>query len=447
MSVVLFSLLIVNSSFTLAKVAEDQAQRLNQDLTPVGAERAGNADNSIPPWTGGITTLPKGYIEGDKYVNPFEDELPMFTINAKNREKYRDHLTTGQMALLKQYPDSYFMPVYPTHRTASYPKWIYKKLKDNALNATLEAHGNGVKGTIATSPFPIPHNGLEVVWNHILRFRGEQVSFRMAYATPTEEGSFQPVLINYEYFFAYSEPNATLASIKNTIFYLKTRVLSPAKLAGNLTLIHETLDKVLSPRKAWRYESGQRRLRRIPNLAYSTDLPNSSGLRTVDQKDMYNGAPNQYNWKLLGKKEIYIPYNDYKLDRASYHSTDLVLKNHMNQKPTRYELHRVWVVEGDLREGLRHVYHKRRLYLDEDSWQIVLAEDYDKDDKLWRVSEAHTINFYNVPTVWTTVEVTYDLKSGRYYIDGIDKEKPFNFHPHFKRREFTASAVRREARR
>jgi hypothetical protein len=269
----------------------------------------------------------------------------------------------------------------------------------------------------------------------------------MAYATPTEDGAFQPVLINYEYFFAYSEPKATLATIRNIIFYLKTRVLSPARLAGNLTLIHETLDKVLSPRKAWRYESGQRRLRRIPNLSYSTDLPNSSGLRTVDQKDMYNGAPNQYNWKLLGKKEIYIPYNDYKLDRASYNSADLVLKNHMNQKPTRYELHRVWVVEGDLREGLRHVYHKRRFYLDEDSWQIVLAEDYDKNDKLWRVSEAHTINFYDVPTIWTTVEITYDLKSERYYIDGVDKEKPFNFHPHFKRREFTTSAVRREARR
>lgn len=439
--------LSASSGLTMAKVDEEKAKRLKNDLTPLGAERYGNAEGTIPSWDGGITEIPENYEEGEFHPDPYAADAKLFTITKENMAKYADKLTEGQQALLTQYGPGYEIPVYPTHRSASYPERIYEKLYENALNAELLDNANGVKNTIATSPFPIPANGVEAIWNHILRFRGEQYEYRAAFATPTKDGSYTPILTNYGYYFAYAEPGVTLEEIDNKIFYLKTKIVSPAKLAGTLTLVHETLDQVRSPRKAWRYQAGERRLRRVPNLAYGTDLPTTASLRTVDQKDMYNGAPNQYSWELQGKKEIYVPYNAYKLNKASEEAEDVIRPKHINQDLTRYELHRVWVVEGILRQGLNHVYHKRRFYFDEDTWQIILAEDFNEEGELWRVSEAHTINNYQVPATWIAVELTYDLKAERYYIDGVDKAGPVDYNPNFKRREFTTSAARREAKR
>ncbi len=435
------------SGLSLAKVDEATAKRLKNDLTPMGAERFGNSEGTIPAWDGGIKAPLSDYREGEFHPDPYKDDKQLFSITKDNMKQYENNLTDGQKALITQYAPGYVIPVYPSHRSASYPDWIYEKLYENALSAELQENANGVRNTIATSPFPIPKNGVEAIWNHILRFRGEQAEFRTAFVTPTADGSYTPILTDYGYYFTYAEPGITLEEIDNKIFYLKTKVVSPAKLAGNLTLVHETLDQVRSPRKAWRYQAGERRLRRVPNLEYGTDLPNSASLRAVDQKDMYNGAPNQYEWTLQGKKEIYIPYNSYKLNAASTSAESLISPKHINQDTTRYELHRVWVVEGLLREGLQHVYHKRRFFFDEDTWQIVLAEDFDENGKLWRVSEAHTVNYYQVPVIWTALELTYDLKSERYYADGVNKHGPINFKPEFKRNEFTTSAARREAKR
>lgn len=432
----------------LAKVSESEAARLGSDLTPVGAERAGNVAGTIPAWTGGVTQPPAGWTEGEREINPFPEDRPLFTITRDNYQEYRDNLTDGHIAMMETYGTDYFLPVYQTRRTAAFPEHVYKKFRENALTAELLDNGNGVRDTIMTSPFPIPQNGLEVVWNHILRYRGEQLSFRSAAATPAVNGAFNPVLTQYDYFFAYAEPNIQLADIDNKIFYLKTETISPANLAGSITLVHETLDQVRSPRLAWRYEAGSRRLRRSPNLAYETDLPNSSSLRSVDQKDMYNGAPNQYDWHLKGKREIYVPYNAYELHSNAHTSEDIIQPGHINQELTRYELHRVWVVEATLRTGISHIYSRRVFYVDEDSWQILASEEYDEDGNLWRVSEAHNISYYSEPLFWTTMEMTYDLKSRRYYIDGLDEgQVPYDFDPGFRSNQFTASAARRAARR
>ncbi len=433
---------------TFAKVSPEQVNRMGTDITPLGAQTIGNADGTIPSWTGGITEPPAGYEQGKNHIDPFSDDKILLTITNENVGTYKKNLTEGQLALLKQYAPGFKMNVYPSRRSASYPDWIYTKLKENALNAELLENGNGVRGTIATSPFPIPTLGIEVIWNHILRFRGEQAEFRAAFVTPTKEGSYTPILTEYAYYFAYSQPGATLEDIDNKIFYLRTKVLAPSKLAGTLNLIHETLDQVRSPRKAWRYESGTRRLRRTPNLAYSEDFPNSSGLRTIDQTDMYNGAPNQYEWELKGKREVYTPYNSYKLHSDKLKIENIIRPKHINQDLARYELHRVWVVEGNLRDGIEHKYQKRRLYFDEDSWQIVLSEEYDSKNTLWRVSEAHTINYYDVPVLWTTFDVTYDLKDERYFADGLDNEEgTINFHPNLNANDFSPSAARRETKR
>ena len=103
-----------------AALTPEEAARLGADLTPIGAEKAGNADGTIPPWEGGITTWPEGYKPGDHHPDPFPDDPILFTITGQNADQYADKLTPGQMALLKTY-DTYKMNVYRTRRTASYP--------------------------------------------------------------------------------------------------------------------------------------------------------------------------------------------------------------------------------------------------------------------------------------------------------------------------------------
>ena len=61
---------------------------------------------------------------------------------------------------------------------------------------------------------------------------------------------------------------------------------------------------------------------------------------------MMNGAPDRYNWKLIGKKEMYIPYNSYELGSPNLTYKDIHTKGHMNQDYARYELHRVWEIEA-----------------------------------------------------------------------------------------------------
>jgi len=151
---------------------------------------------------------------------------------------------------------------------------------------------------------------------------------------------------------------------------------------------------------------------------------------------------------MLGKKEMLIPYNAYRLSSGKISNSDIVKPGHINQELTRYELHRVWAVEGDRRVGIQHGFAKRRMYFDEDSWQVVMEEGYGDDGDLWRFSEGHLINYYTVPVPWTTLEATYDLKSGQYFLEGLDNdERARDFQPRLREQDFSTSSVRRAAKR
>ena len=65
--------------------------------------------------------------------------------------------------------------------------------------------------------------------------------------------------------------------------------MAPARLAGEVLLVQETLDQSIENRRAWVYNPGQRRVRRAPNVAFDNPGTNSDNLRTSDQFDMYNG--------------------------------------------------------------------------------------------------------------------------------------------------------------
>jgi len=430
-----------------AAVSETEAARLGQDLTPVGAIKAGNADGTIPAWDGGLTTPPAGFQNGDHHPDPFAADTVQLTITADNAEQYKDKLTAGHLAMLKAYP-SFKMNVYPTRRSAAMPQRIYDATRTNATRARLVADGNGVDDAITGIPFPIPANGHEAIWNHLLRYRGETVGRWIAQAAPTRGGSYTLVKFEDEFDVLYAKPDAKFADLNNVIIYFKQKVIAPARLAGYILLAHETLNQVAQPRAAWTYNTGQRRVRRAPNVAYDNPGTASDGMRTSDQFDMFNGAPDRYDWKLVGLKEMYVPYNAYKLHSKEVKYDDILTPLHINPELARYELHRVWVVDATLKDGTSHIYPRRTFYIDEDSWQILAVDQYDRRGNLWRVSEGHVINYYDVPTLWTTLEVHTDLQAGRYLAIGLDNEsRMYDFELERTAQDYTPAALRREGTR
>jgi Protein of unknown function (DUF1329) len=409
-----------------AAVSAQEAARLGNDLTPLGGEKAANADGSIPAWTGGIKSASEAgfpnYKTGQHHPDPFANDKPLFTITAANMNEYAAKLTEGHKRLFQTYKD-YKMIVYPTHRSAAEPQRIYDATKRIATTANLAPGGNGVVGAVEGIPFPIPKQGIEVFWNHVLRFRADAAQAIVGQAPMTAGGTYTLVKFNEEFLFQYSVPGMTEASLNNIIAYFIQETTQPARLAGEILLVHETLDQSKENRKAWIYNPGQRRVRRAPNVAFDNPGTNADNLRTSDQFDMYNGSPERYDWKLIGKKEVYVPNNSYKLHSDKVKYSEILTKNHINQDLARYELHRVWVVDSTLKPGTSHLYSRRTLYVDEDSWQILAVDCYDRRGQLYRVQEGHVINYYDVPTLWTTLELVMDLTNGRYLALGLTNEE------------------------
>jgi len=427
-----------------AAVPASEAARLGGDLTPLGAQTSGNADGTIPTWNGGILTPPAGYKVGDHHPDPFAADKPLYTVTPANLGQYEAKLTAGSVSLLKAYAD-YKLIVYPTRRSANNPQRIYDATKANATTGTLANNGNSFENAVTGIPFPLPASGLEVMWNHLARYRGVAAARHIGQAAPTRGGSYTLVQFEDEFLFNYARPDVTAAQLDNILVYYKQAVTAPARQAGQILLAHETLDQVKEKRSAWVYNAGQRRVRRAPDVAYDNPGTSADGMRTSDQFDMYNGAPDRYDWKLVGKKEMIVPYNSYKLHSKSVKYADILKPLHINQDLARYELHRVWVVEATLKPGASHIYKRRTFYVDEDSWQILAVDQYDSRDQMWRVSEAHCINYYDAQVFWSTLEAHTDLIAGRYLVVGLDNENAmYDFGIKRTPADYTADALRRD---
>ncbi len=427
-----------------AKVDMTQAARLGSDLTPLGAERAGNTAGTIPAWDGGVTSAPAGYQPGMHHLDPFKADAVQYVINSKNMGQYQALLPEGLKALLQKRPE-YFLQVYPTRRSASAPQRIYDATRMNALNAELISGGNGVDGVAAGIPFPLPKTGQEAIWNHIMRYRGEQIHFVTNQAAVLSNGSYTLLKLERDIYFLYGRDGMTPQGLNNTLFYYKYNVVAPSKLAGSALVVQETLDQVLAIRKAWRFSRGERRVRRLPMLAYDSLQPDTNGMATADVVDSYNGAPDRYEWTLSGKREMLVPYNSYAVHQQGIAYEDILKEKTVNPQLLRYELHRVWVVEASLRKGFSHPYAKRRFYLDEDSWQILAVDVYDKKGELVGLQESHPINYYDAPMFGSTLETIYDFPGNRYFADGLDNnESMYDFKAKLAPIDFTPQALRRE---
>jgi len=299
-----------------ADVPANQVARLGADLTPTGAEKAGSA-SGVAAWSGrGIdgTSLLSGW-DGGALPNPMAGDKPLYTITASNAAQYDSQLTVGQKAMLATYPGTYKMNVYKSNRTCVYPDFVYKAAKRNAEVGKIVDGGNGISEAIMASPFPIPSSALEIVWNHNLRYRGERIARDFNYAAPTVGGDYVLTYTRDEVVFPYSNAqNKRAEDLNNISIYFVAYTSAPARRAGNVVLVHETLNMAKEGRKAWTYSPGTRRVRRAPNIAYDNPLTNGDGLGTSDQYDGYNGAPDRYDWTVVGKAENLSIQNNYQVN-------------------------------------------------------------------------------------------------------------------------------------
>lgn len=441
--------LIIGAGHTVAAVSPEEAAQLGNELTPVGAQRSGNGDGTIPEWTGGMTTPPPDYEPGGQRIDPFADESPLFTITAENYQQYAERLTVGQTALFDRYPD-FRMPVYPTHRTAAAPQFVYDFTKQNAIRTRIIEDGSGVTNAYGGYPFPIPQNGIEVLWNHNLRWmgRGSQKNYINLTVYPNDEATVGQGEMWESY--PYYNPEGTLESFAGDIWHLMLQYSLPVRRKGEVILLRDPLNALSSPRQAWQYIPGQRRVRRAPTISHDTPNAQFSGQATYDDAFMFNGTPDRYNVKLIGKREVYIPYNSNGMLLEAQKGLDTIKTMATPHFPdpelARWELHRVWVIEAQLKEGSRHIYHKRTFYVDEDSWAIAATDIYDGRDNLWRVGFSSFLNAYDVPVTAIRFYWHTDLQNGVYALNEVDVD-PVRYYEGENDNFYTPAQVRKMSRR
>ncbi len=401
-----------------AAVSAEEAKALDATLTPVGATKSGNADGTIPAYTGGNVAIPSNFVKGSGIrTNPFADDKPRLVIDANNMASYADQLTEGTKALMQRYA-SFRVDVYPSHRSVAFPEYVARNTLKAATTATTEPDGLSVSGAHAGFPFPIPHTGYEAMWNHLLRFNG--MAYEGKYRNLNIDPSGRATLAaeansNQEY--PFWNPDS-----KSEVFLrFKANFVAPARRAGEALMIIEPRDVGVKERRMWSYLPGQRRVKMLPDLGYDTPNPGSAGVSTFDDSFLFNGSMDRFEFSLMGKKEMFVPYNTYDAVYGSKQA-DLCQPNHLNPDLVRWELHRVWVVQAKLKEGKQHVYSKRTFYLDEDSWVALASDNYDSKGQLYKVGFAYMAPSYDVPAPYADTFGHYDLGSGNYSLLGYVAE-------------------------
>ncbi len=409
----------ITSSLTLSAL-DTRAWAAGLLRSPVGANVEGNANGSIPPWTGGMRSPPPGWQPGQAYVDPFSDEKPLAIVGASNLTEIRDKVSPGLQAVLARNP-AFRMPVYRSHRTA--------------------AHREGLRKPV---PYPEPRNGLEAISNHLLRDLGGGVE--RTFDSFVMRPSGEPWKIGFHDRRIYDE-NFDQPMAGRLFSYLGWFV-SPADLVGTVYLVHEAHPMGTEERRAWVYNAGQRRVRRAPDLAYDNQQNGSDGMAIVDQYDGYNGRPDLYDWQILGQRELLVPYNNYRIGDKRIPYSQIVQRGSPNPEFLRFELHRVWVVEAKLKPGLTHLYPRRVFYLDEDSWSVLLSEAFDSRGQLWRVGLHSLVQFYDAVVPWYRFELWFDLSNDSYVLTGLDNEykSRWNFGQRGRAIDFSPDALRRIGR-
>lgn len=414
---------------------------LGDELTAFGAIRNGNRTGAIPPWTGGLVTVPPQWKPDTHIPDPYDEDGRWFTVTSGELARYRVRLSAGLQALLEIHPRSFEIPVFPTRRSAAAPQHIYDASLKNAQTAGLASNGLSVTGASVGIPFPLPANGRQAMWNHVLRWRGTSGTKIGATILPYSHGDQARSIQREDWMSPYAQ---ALDGAPRSLLYRRT-TLAPEAERGNALLLLGSLNPLESPFQAWYRKGEDGTPVRAGDFTYGTPDPTTDGIRTADMLDMFSGPLDRFDFRLVSRREMYVPYNAYRMNSPRLSAGDFLWQAHPNPEFMRYEMHRVWVVEAMLKSNFSHPMPRRTYYLDEDSWMIVMADHYDRSGRLVRYSEAHGVAYPQVPVFAPAFEITYDIPGQRYIVTGLDNEQKA---PVFDRpmaaQSFTMDALRKK---
>jgi hypothetical protein len=431
--IIALGMTFATAALSHAAVPAEEAKQLGDKLTRFGAEAGPNADGSIPAYKGGLKKAqPAG---ANQYEDPFKGEKPLYSITAKNMNEHAALLGDGHKALLQRFPASYRIDVYPTQRTMAYADWFLDNTVKNATTAKLGGAVEGDKVTGAAPdgkpfqgiPFPIPKSGYEVMWNMMFHFAPPVTTQRSRSWLVDSNGNRNELPgIASAYMHPWSEQSGKLR--KNTydgVFGFHTSLYSPPTSAGTAFLNYYGPDAAAAT-PVWIYTPGQRRVRKAPEFAYDIPMSSYAGVLFWDEPWGFVGRMDRFNMKLVGKKEMIVPYNVF--GATNQNTSDEVLgKQHVNPDTVRFEKRRVWVVEGTRKENARHAYSKRVFYVEEDCWCLVGTESYDNAGKLWRVADLYNFPAYDIGGVNNDTWAFNDLQKGNYLIINIGRKEKGNY--------------------
>ncbi|MCB1755848.1 MAG: DUF1329 domain-containing protein [Gammaproteobacteria bacterium] len=427
----------------MAAVSEDEAAALKTTLTPLGGEKAANEDGSIPAWAGGHTESVAAPGVGEIPGELFPDEKPLFQVTAANAAEYDALLSEGSKALLKKFPDTFRLDVYPTHRTSAAPQRVYDNTALNATRCETTDGGYSLKGCAGGIPFPIPKAGVEVIWNYLLRVEAPSIEYRFKNIVGNADGSHTLATrndISFQYPPYYEDTTPDNWSGEYAI--LRFNTLEPPFKAGESLVIRDSID-LKNARQAWQYLVGQRRVRRAPTVSYDTPDFVASGANYFDEVQGFFGQIDRYEWTLVGKQEMLIPYNTNGFIAAK--TDEAIGERHLNPDKVRWEKHRVWVVEANVAPGKRHAVPKRRYYFDEDTWLIALMDGYDAEGKLWRTSQITPFVVPSIPATLMKTATVFNLQAGTMSVIQSLNEETFKVVSRKPETFFTGDAVAAEA--
>lgn len=406
----------------LTYTAEEARQLGGPVLTPWGAEKAGNEDGTIPEYSGSGVTAPASWNPANPGVrpDPYGDK-PMFTITAQNANQYADKLD-AMIEIFKRYPD-FRMDVYPSHRDYVFPQSVLDNSIRNATSCKANDDGLKLEGCYGGIPFPIPQTGREAMWNHLAAFTAYASTGKNASYLVTSSGS--PTLINIAQNiqdYPYYDPARSGAFPSSSMFWRsKFTLVEPARWAGTRLMLLSPLDQVgIGSRTYFASKATMGRAKLAPELAHDTPVPWSGDTQNMDDIKVFNGSLDRYDFKLVGKKEKFIVYNNYKMtDPAVCSPSVLLTHNFPNPNCLRWELHRVWVVEATLKPGARHLYRKRMFYWDEDGFVAGQAENYGLDGSLQRVVIAAPYPYFETVGGADSATFSLDLKNSNWSVQGV----------------------------
>jgi hypothetical protein len=414
------AILMLCTGATWAAVSTEQAATLRTTLTPLGAERAGNAAGTIPAWSGAVTPM-AAPAPGARRADPFASDKPLFTVSAQNLSQHADKLSDGQQSMFRKYPN-YRIDVFPTRRSAVAPQWVYDNALRNATQARALQEGHAVEGAHGGAPFPIPGSGAEAMWNHLLKWQGQALHFFFNTYVVTADAK-RVLVSNSEAWlqWPYYSRDGSRSGSSREVQLARLVTHGPPQKAGEALLMRDTTDPV-NGRPSWQYLTGQRRVRKLPNATYDTPSFVASGVSNFDEIGVFSGPMDRYEWKIVGKKEMLIPYNNNRFYLPA--KDDAVLQERfLNPDHVRWELHRVWIVEAKLAPGRRHVLPLRRFYLDEDTWQAVLADGWDAKGQLWKTFWQLNYLVGELPGLVPGAFGHYDVQTGQWIANNITNEK------------------------